>query len=123
MKRGSLVDAIPSDIGNLSGARENPTWGDERIANELKLKLGVQVSPRTMRKHWIQTVLAAVLDNAGPPLCGITPRPSSSATSSLRWIASRSAAIGTSCPSAIASSRRSCSAGRIMNIAWKKEAS
>jgi putative transposase len=32
-------------------ARENPTWGEERIADELKLKLGIQVSPRTVRKY------------------------------------------------------------------------
>jgi putative transposase len=31
-------------------ALENPTWGQERIANELLLKLGLQVSPRTVRK-------------------------------------------------------------------------
>jgi putative transposase len=31
-------------------ARENPAWGQERIANELLLKLGLQVSPRTVRK-------------------------------------------------------------------------
>ena len=31
-------------------ARNNPGWGEERIANELLLKLGVQVSPRTVRK-------------------------------------------------------------------------
>jgi transposase InsO family protein len=30
---------------------ENPTWGEERIANELKLKLGIRVSPRTVRKY------------------------------------------------------------------------
>jgi hypothetical protein len=30
---------------------ENPTWGEERIANELLLKLGIQVSPRTVRKY------------------------------------------------------------------------
>ena len=30
---------------------ENPTWGEERIANELFLKLGLQVSPRTVRKY------------------------------------------------------------------------
>ncbi len=28
-------------------ANENSTWGEERIANELLLKLGIQVSPRT----------------------------------------------------------------------------
>jgi putative transposase len=31
--------------------RENPTWGQERIANELLLKLGLRVSPRTVRKY------------------------------------------------------------------------
>jgi transposase InsO family protein len=30
--------------------RESPTWGQERIANELLLKLGLRVSPRTVRK-------------------------------------------------------------------------
>jgi putative transposase len=32
-------------------ARENPTWGQERIANELLLKLGLRVSPRTVWKY------------------------------------------------------------------------
>jgi transposase InsO family protein len=32
-------------------ARENSTWGEERIANELLLKLGLRVSPRTVRKY------------------------------------------------------------------------
>jgi hypothetical protein len=32
-------------------ANENPSWGEERIANELLLKLGIQVSPRTVRKY------------------------------------------------------------------------
>jgi putative transposase len=32
-------------------ARENPTWGEERIANELWLKLALRVSPRTVRKY------------------------------------------------------------------------
>jgi hypothetical protein len=31
--------------------RENPSWGEERIANELLLKLGIQVSPRTVRNY------------------------------------------------------------------------
>lgn len=30
---------------------ENPLWGEERIANELLLKLGLRVSPRTVRKY------------------------------------------------------------------------
>jgi putative transposase len=32
-------------------ACENPIWGEERIANELFLKLGIRVSPRTVRKY------------------------------------------------------------------------
>ena len=32
-------------------ATENPLWGEERIANELLLKLGLRVSPRTVRKY------------------------------------------------------------------------
>ncbi len=33
-------------------ARENPTWGQMRVAAELYLKLGILVSPRTVRKYW-----------------------------------------------------------------------
>jgi hypothetical protein len=32
-------------------AAENRSWGEERIANELLLKLGLRVSPRTIRKY------------------------------------------------------------------------
>ena len=32
-------------------ALNNPPWGEERIANELLLKLGIRVSPRTVRKY------------------------------------------------------------------------
>ena len=32
-------------------AHENPSWGEERIASELLLKLGLRVSPRTIRKY------------------------------------------------------------------------
>ena len=32
--------------------RENPTWGQARVAAELWLKLGIFVSPRTVRKYW-----------------------------------------------------------------------
>jgi transposase InsO family protein len=34
-------------------ARDNPTWGQERMANELLLKLGLKVSPRTVRKYML----------------------------------------------------------------------
>jgi hypothetical protein len=33
-------------------AHDNPTWGEERIANELRLKLGIRVSPRTVGKYF-----------------------------------------------------------------------
>jgi len=44
---------IPADLRALIRrmARDNPTWGEERIANELLLKLGLRVSPRTVRKY------------------------------------------------------------------------
>ena len=44
---------MPGDLQALIRrmACENPTWGQERIANELLLKLGLRVSPRTVRKY------------------------------------------------------------------------
>jgi hypothetical protein len=44
---------IPKDLRRLirEMAAENPTWGEERIANELKLKLTIRVSPRTVGKY------------------------------------------------------------------------
>ena len=44
---------IPKDLRRLirEMATENPTWGEERIANELKLKLAIRVSPRTVGKY------------------------------------------------------------------------
>jgi transposase InsO family protein len=43
--------SIPPELQALirQMARDNPTWGQERIANELLLKLGLRVSPRTVR--------------------------------------------------------------------------
>ena len=35
-------------------ARDNPTWGQARIAAELLLKLGIQVSPRTVQKYLLE---------------------------------------------------------------------
>ena len=45
--------AIPVQLQGLIRrmATENPLWGEERIANELLLKLGIRVSPRTVRKY------------------------------------------------------------------------
>ena len=44
---------IPKELRELIRrmARENPGCGQERIANELLLKLGLQVSPRTVAKY------------------------------------------------------------------------
>ena len=43
---------IPRELQHLIRrmAGENSSWGEERIANELLLKLGLRVSPRTNRK-------------------------------------------------------------------------
>src|SRR5210317_1084170 len=39
---------IPPELRTLirAMARDNPSWGEERIGNELLLKLGIQISPR-----------------------------------------------------------------------------
>jgi putative transposase len=44
---------IPAELRNLIRrmATENPLWGEERIANELLVKLGIRVSPRTVGKY------------------------------------------------------------------------
>jgi putative transposase len=44
---------LPKDLRQLiqEMAAQNATWGEERIANELKLKLGIRVSPRTVGKY------------------------------------------------------------------------
>ena len=45
---------IPMDLRRLimQMVRDNPTWGEEHIADELWLKLGIRVSPRTVRAYW-----------------------------------------------------------------------
>jgi putative transposase len=44
---------LPRNLRTLIAemVRENPTWGESRIASELSLKLGVRVSPRTVRAY------------------------------------------------------------------------
>src|SRR5262249_26598567 len=44
---------IPRDVRKLivEMASSNPTWGEERIANELLLKIGIQISPRTVGRY------------------------------------------------------------------------
>src|SRR2546422_559980 len=45
--------AIPLELRSLIRrmAAENPLWGEERIASELLVKLGIRVSPRTVGKY------------------------------------------------------------------------
>jgi putative transposase len=44
---------IPIELRQLIRrmAADNPLWGEERIANELLVKLGLRLSPRTVRKY------------------------------------------------------------------------
>ncbi len=44
---------IPAELRALihEMASSNASWGEERITNELLLKLGIRVSPRTVRKY------------------------------------------------------------------------
>jgi len=48
---------IPLEIQALIRrmANENPAWGEERIANELLLKLGIRLSARTVSKYPVAT--------------------------------------------------------------------
>jgi putative transposase len=45
---------LPRNIRQLiqQMVRENPTWGQARVAAELALKLGIYVSSRTVRAYW-----------------------------------------------------------------------
>jgi putative transposase len=45
---------IPAELQSLIWriVTENPGWEEERIANELSLKLGIKVSPRTVGTYW-----------------------------------------------------------------------
>jgi transposase InsO family protein len=45
---------LPRDIRRLivEMATNNPTWGQGRVADELSLKLGILISPRTVRNYW-----------------------------------------------------------------------
>ena len=51
-----MVEAVLSRIRATCHAdpphgERNPLWGEERVANELLVKLCLQVSPRTVRKY------------------------------------------------------------------------
>src|SRR6266852_1026559 len=45
---------LPGNIRQLicRMVRENPTWGEERVAAEVSVKLRILVSPRTVRSYW-----------------------------------------------------------------------
>jgi hypothetical protein len=47
---------LPADLQRLIAemAAANRTWGEERLASELLLKLGIRVSPRTVRRYMPQ---------------------------------------------------------------------
>jgi hypothetical protein len=47
------IPPIPVELQRLirQMARDNLTWGQRRIANELRLKLGLRISPHTVRKY------------------------------------------------------------------------
>jgi len=51
--RSSGRPKVPRDVQELiiEMATSNPTWGEQRIANELLLKIGIQISPRTIRRY------------------------------------------------------------------------
>src|SRR5215831_2507283 len=44
---------VPVELRKLIAemAIDNPTWGEERIADELLLKIGIRISPRTVRRY------------------------------------------------------------------------
>jgi putative transposase len=44
---------VPAQLRTLivEMATSNPTWGEERIADELLLKIGIRISPRTVRRY------------------------------------------------------------------------
>ena len=77
--------SIPAVLRRLivAMARANPTWGEERIADEVRLKLGLTVSPRTVGRYRARDLPTAVAPrNDGQRLSAITRRRSWPVTSS-----------------------------------------
>jgi hypothetical protein len=62
--------AVPKNLQELirKMAAQNPTWGEEHIANELKLKLGIRVSPRTVQKYLRSHRLVQILREDAIPV-------------------------------------------------------
>jgi putative transposase len=54
LKSRSGRPKLPGNIRQLMArmVEKNPTWGQGRIADELALKLGIRVSPRTIGAYW-----------------------------------------------------------------------
>jgi hypothetical protein len=77
---------IPADVERLIAemAMKNRTWDKERIAAELRVKLGLTLSPRTCDATCHHSPGAVVADqpNHGPRSSAIMPAPYSPATSS-----------------------------------------
>jgi hypothetical protein len=56
-------------------ANENPSWGEERIANELLVKQDIQVSPRTVNKYLPRHCrVGREVICAARPSCACTPK-------------------------------------------------
>ena len=63
LKGFKLFLAVEVAVGKTAGSgksspadgaqvQENAPWGEERIAAELSVKLGILVSPQTVRAYW-----------------------------------------------------------------------
>src|SRR5262249_39973298 len=48
---------VPANVRELITEMtiSNPSWGEERIADELLLKIGIRISPRTVRRYMPET--------------------------------------------------------------------
>jgi hypothetical protein len=79
---------VPAELRRLIGkmAAANRTWGEERIAAELLLKLGIRVSPRTVRRYMSRGAGGAAGHDRKPGArsCRTTREPCSPVTSSSR---------------------------------------
>jgi putative transposase len=77
---------LPPDVQQLIAAmaRADVTWGEERIAAELRLKLGLTVSPRTVRRYMRRVRHLAIVSRptSGARSSAIMPAPCSRAISS-----------------------------------------
>src|SRR5262245_13117018 len=66
---------LPKDLRQLirEMAADNATWGEERIANELKLKLAIRVSLRTVGKY-LRTGATGAPARSEPTLADLRPQ-------------------------------------------------